>query len=216
MLKTFKTIKHKKGFTLLELLVSISIFAFMTTLLVAKYGTFNQGILLKNLAYDVALTIRNAQSYGLNVRSAPTADARYSGEFNLPYGVYFNMSSAIDRNHPALNVPYNKEIIFFVDRDGNDFYSGVTEDISVSTIKRGSQVYSMCVGADSTDCVGVDNNFKPEVSVLFKRPNPNAIISTGPGLRGYTYFELRLLPNDLNQTKMIKVIVYGTGQISVK
>lgn len=57
-----------KGFTLIELMITVGIFAIMTALLVAKYGTFNNGVLLTNLAYDIALNIRSAQSYGLNTR----------------------------------------------------------------------------------------------------------------------------------------------------
>jgi prepilin-type N-terminal cleavage/methylation domain-containing protein len=73
---------QQKGFTIIELVVSVAIFAFMTAFLVARYGTFNQGVLLTNLAYDVALTIRNAQSYGLNVKSLPAGDDENSCNSN--------------------------------------------------------------------------------------------------------------------------------------
>ncbi len=62
--------KMNKGFTLVELIVTVGIFVVMTGLMVAKYGTFDQGVLLTNLAYDIALNIRTAQSYGLNAKGS--------------------------------------------------------------------------------------------------------------------------------------------------
>ncbi len=71
----------QKGFTLIELMITVSIFAIMTALLVAKYGAFNNGVLLTNLAYDIALNIRSAQSYGLNTKGTDTFDGQYTVTF---------------------------------------------------------------------------------------------------------------------------------------
>ena len=69
------------GFTLIELIVSVAIFVFMTALVVAKYGNFNQSVLMTDLAYDIALTLRTAQTYGVSVQgqapgSGPTNPRR--------------------------------------------------------------------------------------------------------------------------------------------
>ena len=80
-----------KGFTLIELLVCITIFVIMTALLLFKYGNFNQSVLLTNLAYDTALTIRTAQNYGLSVKAVKDASGAdvicSSSNFQCAYGV---------------------------------------------------------------------------------------------------------------------------------
>ncbi len=157
IVKNLKKIRIDKGFTVVELVVSIAIFALMTALLLAKYGTFNDGVLMTNLAYDVALTIRNAQSYSLNVKSAPSGGANYSDQFNYGYGVHFDIVN-------------NKQIIFFVDTDGDQEYDS-GEQISVYNLKRGSILRAICVGP--TSCSGPATY---SLDVSFKRPNPDAIL----------------------------------------
>jgi prepilin-type N-terminal cleavage/methylation domain-containing protein len=56
----FKINLKNKGFTLVELMVTVGIFTIISGLLLARYSNFNQGIILTNLAYDIALTIRSA------------------------------------------------------------------------------------------------------------------------------------------------------------
>jgi prepilin-type N-terminal cleavage/methylation domain-containing protein len=181
-----------KGFTLVELVISVAIFAGMTALLLAKYGTFNQGILLTNMAYDVALTIRNAQSYGLNVKSA----ARDQNQFGYPYGVHFAMNS--------------ETFIFFNDTDNpsNFKYDGSLEDITITKMKRSVIVNALCLGTGPNDC-----GIQPTVlDVAFKRPNPDAII-TGDTATQYSYGEIQIMGTD-GSTR--KIIVRSTGQIAVQ
>src|SRR3989344_7878132 len=154
----------QKGFTLIELMVTVGIFVLMTGLILARYGSFNQGILLTNLAYDVALTIRSAQSYGLNVKSVPNSSVNFSNEFNYPFGVHFKKDS--------------KFFILFADADVDGrFDSG--EDISTTNIKRGSKVGILCVGTESS-CDSSINT----LDIAFKRPDPVAHIQSGGYLDG--------------------------------
>src|ERR1035437_7192675 len=138
------------GFTLVELMVTVGIFLFMTALVVAKYGSFNDGTLLTSMSYDVALALRSAQSYGLNVQG-------YNGtnSFNYPYGMHFNSSA-----------DYNNQMILFADSypstgpngtcDNNDpsINDGVCQSgqtvgngdniITTYTLARGGLVASLC------------------------------------------------------------------------
>ena len=198
-----------RGFTVVELLVSVVIFAFMTAFLVSKYGSFNQSVLLTNLAYDVALTIRNAQSYGLNVKSKPTAGENFSSDFSRPYGVYFNSGIS----------PLNTSMIFFADVNANGIYDDDTIDCVISTykIKRGSIVSFLCVGSgpcSSSPSPSPSSSPSPGASTLnisFKRPNPNAIIKSGSDT--YNYADITLRATD-GSTR--KVVIRQTGQIEVK
>ncbi len=181
-----------KGFTLIELIVSIAIFAIMTSLLLSKYGNFNQGILLTNLAYDVALTIRNAQSYGLNVKSSDRA----SNLFDYPYGVHFDAN--------------NEVFTFFADVNSNGDYNNPGDTIVSDTrIKRGSQIGNLCLGT-SVNCTPVS-----KLNIIFKRPDPNALFNAKTAANADVtgnYAEITLKANDGS----IKVVVVrSTGQIAV-
>jgi prepilin-type N-terminal cleavage/methylation domain-containing protein len=151
----------KKGFTILELIVSIAIFALMTALVISKYGTFNQGVILTNLAYDIALTIRNAQTYGLNVKSADRDQNHFSGERGGTYGVHFSKNDSD-----------NTEFTFFVDLGltPNGVYD-TGEFLSKTIIKNGSRITKICTGPGQ--CAKLS-----AVDITFRRPNPNAIIKT--------------------------------------
>lgn len=187
-----KNNNFEKGFTVLELVISIGIFALMSAVLLAKYGTFNQGVLLNNLAYDIALTIRNAQSYGLNVRSA----SRSLNLFDNPYGVHFDL------------VGNPTQFIFFVDLNGNGVYDDNPQlaDLAKTTITRGSFISDLCVSNCTRNADSVD--------ITFKRPDPNAIIKIeGRPLEYYSDADITITAVD-GLSRKIKV--RSTGQITVE
>jgi prepilin-type N-terminal cleavage/methylation domain-containing protein len=196
---------YVKAFTLIELLISISIFAFMTAFLLAKYGTFNQSVLLTNLAYDTALTIRSAQSYGLDVQG----QASSSGiSFNYAYGVHFTPATA-------------SKFIFFVDLCGDGIYQATTcknsapagnETISTYNVRTDFTISSLCAGTSAAICVPVTGT--NSLDILFKRPNPDAIITTNfaGALLLWPYAKIGMKATD---GSMKSVVVQSTGQISV-
>ena len=214
-MKFLLNIKIKnKGFTILELLVSLTIFAIMTALLLSKYGTFNQGVILTNLAYDIALTVRNAQMYGLNVKSS----GRTTNDFSNPYGVYFDTSSAASKIL----------VISFIDlRQGNsnpdNLYNNAPayinpatgmpyEFLTSSTIKNGGYIGSIKT-CNNYNC----NNpiTRTDVSIVFKRPKPDAMIYTSSdpfNPNGYKKVMIDVKSSDGN-TKTVTIT--DNGEISV-
>lgn len=199
-------LKFKGGFTIIELMICVFIFAMMTTLLLAKYGSFNTNVLLTNLAYDVALTIRNAQSYGLNVKSSPNEE----NKFNYAYGV-----------HIALGT----EFIFFVDTTPNGLYdANLGEKITSTTIKRGMNIGRICPG--SSACYVLDSGYvgADSIDITYKRPNPEAIIksTTGGVTITQTSFSSSIaLRNSLSTTfpdryNSIDIVINKNGAISIK
>lgn len=196
MKKFFKKVKGQKGFTILELMITIFIFAMMTAFLLAKYGKFDQSVLLTNLAYDVALTIRNAQSYGLNVKSLPeTTTLTEKNAFNYPFGAHFVIGTSFN---------------FFADLGTADHvYTSDTESITPYIIRKNMSVDKLCAGNSADACSSATS-----LDITFKRPDPNAIITiNGSGLQTYPYAEIILKSSD-NSTR--KVVVRSTGQISIE
>ncbi|MFA6797532.1 MAG: type II secretion system protein [Candidatus Paceibacterota bacterium] len=212
-----KFIKSTSGFTLIELLVTIVIFVVLTGVVLFKQTSFDSTILLSNFAYDTAITIRQAQSYGLNTR-----ESTVSGNFS-PYGVYFNLEKS------------NKSFVFFADTGGvinedgtrssnseaDKIFNGNFETCPVGdlecvqkyTMKRGNFIKSICVGNNKEEC---DSNDSMEVTILFKYPEPDALIYAEGNDRpdvGYNYAEILLSSSD-GVTR--KVVITGVGQIYVE
>lgn len=212
----FKKINNKnanqKGFTILEMIVALTIFGIMSALVLSKYGSFNQDVILTNLAYDVALNIRNAQSYGLNVKSAVrdqnafdvSDNPLYSGG---AYGVHFDMANPT-------------KFILFIDKPLFGTITGIYQnssnsDLSVTNIQKRSFISNICV-SKGTSCSSGVGNIVDHVQVLditFRRPDPNAIIKIG-GASNVTYNSAEITLQAIDGTTK-KVLVNSTGQISV-
>lgn len=162
----------RKAFTLVELMVSVAIFVFMTALLVASYGNFNSSVLLTSTAYDVALAVRTAQTYGISVKNNPTDN------FSAIYGIYINKSFA---SPTGCNNPDPTAIIFFSNPlsavSPQNYVCTVSTIISTYHLKYGIKVSLICTTNDATACGGDPVYTFPDIMVSFKRPDPDAQIS---------------------------------------
>ncbi len=116
------------GFTIVELLVTTTIFVLITSISLVKNAEFNSSISITNLAYEVALQIREAQSYGVSVKEFGVG----TGNFDVAYGVYF-----IDS--------VNDSFIFFADENKNEKYNASNGEFidQLSTIG-GNEISMFC------------------------------------------------------------------------
>ncbi len=200
---------HKgTGFTLVELLVSISIFIFMTALLVANYGSFNNSVLLTNLAYDIALSIRTAQTYGLSVQGQ-------NNNFQNPYGVAFCAISICSDSTVSFT---NKQVILFSDSSASKgaYNTGDALVPPNYAIKNGAFIGDICLYGNAWQCG------QSRVDITFLRPNPDALICLqGSGgapfncsgsLQALSVVKIIVQAPDGNQRS---IIVRKTGEISV-
>ena len=122
--------KINRGFTVVELLVVVSIMVIMTTIVLFNYNKFNDSMLISNLAYDVSLTIRQAQTYGVAVLELPGSNSgsqiapiSHHAYFAFPYGVHFDINSS--------------NFTLYVDADSNAVYTGTSEKIQSYSFQRG-------------------------------------------------------------------------------
>ena len=202
----------RTGFTLVELMVTVGIFVFLTALIVANYGRFNDGTLLTSMAYDIALTLRDTQSYGMNVQGYSSSTGYSSNIFNYPYGMDFNSSNAY-------------QTIVFADAytaggGSNSYYYGLyvpTSDPSVSTytFARGGLIKCLFVSSTTppspNPCPFSDSS---DIDISFKRPNPNAIIKSNGSTLTYPYAVIQV--QDASKTTTRTIVVNETGEISVQ
>lgn len=76
-----------KAFTLIELLVVLAIITIVSAVVINSQGSFNKTLILSNTAYDIALALRSAASYGLGTRA-------YGSAANAGYGLHFQTGTA--------------------------------------------------------------------------------------------------------------------------
>ena len=188
------SLKSDKGFTLIELLAVAGIIVLITSLILVNNNKFGGKILLENLAYDVALSIRQAQVYGISVRQFST------GTFDIGYGVYFNSSPASAKSYSL-----------FGDANGNSLWN-TGEDVAPSpySIERGYHIYKLCAprGANASTCTAVNR-----LDIVFRRPEPDAYIRRN-GLAAVQESARIVLRSPRGDE--VSVVVEITGQISVE
>jgi Tfp pilus assembly protein FimT len=196
-----KLISNTKAFTLIELMVTVGIFVLMTALILARYNSYYSGTVFTNMAYDVALTMRQAQTYGISVKATTGVD------FTGSYGVNFLHSSP------------NNEFSLYSYTKSND-PAKVTKEKSY-TLKRGAKINSLCVGVNQAKCTSILSS-GDELDIVFQRPNPEPIIcltytSGGSRIKNcttYKYAKIELIASDGSTKKSI--VVDSTGQISIE
>lgn len=202
---------------MVELLVVSMIIVLITGFVLFRQQGFNSSTLLRSLSYSVALSVRQAQVYGVSVRES----AAGSGVFAPGYGVYFagNLLGA-DQNH----------YIMFADANGNGQYAS-GEELPRFTIGNGRSsgadyvIKNICAHSISSgdQCGSGTATTITWLSVYFRRPNPDACFSTSQVATAcatagtaptYDYAYIQLRSAGINSDyRTIKIT--STGQIAV-
>lgn len=211
----------KNGFTLLEVLIVLALLFIMTSLSLANYNRFGREVELENAAYELALTMRQAQFFGIN------RSEQFGGATNFddpqPYGIYFNL---VSENEPGIN---DQKFLMFVDQNNDRrFAEGNTsgtscisnlsnECVNVYEFNRNNFITEICVGSDSLNCTDIDSlgvAGDRAMHVSFKRPDPDAVIHINgvPTPYSYARITLRAPADDINDQS---VSIGAAGLISI-
>lgn len=193
-------IKYKKAFSLVELLVSISIISVIMTVVFWNYGGFNDNLAVSGAAQEMAIAIRQAQAYGINVKETGVNSNVYSSA----YGIYFDSSA-------SSNTYYR----IFVDLDGDGSYDS-GESVEVVNLRNNVKITGVC---NATTCppsappAGITG-----LSITFLRPNPDARIN-------FTNNSATIISGPVNsariqlsspKNKVVYVSIEVTGQVTIQ
>ena len=206
-MKRLRTLSHSAGFTLAEMLTVVAVFVILTSVVLFNSRQFGEVILLENLAYDVAISVRQAQTYGLAVREAPGA----GNSFDVAYGVHF---SATDTTHFKLFADLDRDGVFD-DPSGGSCIGVCDSVVEEYTVRRGNTISLVCASqSPSTQhcTTSPSPNNISSVDVTFNRPNPDALIASE---RLNTYDSAVIYVR--SPSALIRLVkIQSTGQISVE
>ena len=209
-----KKLQYKKGFSLIDLLVSMSIATLLMSVVLFSYRTFHNKLAVSVASQDIALASRQTQTYSVNAKeTSPGSNNFYSG-----YGVYFNTQ-----------IPGAYYI--FADKNNDGKYSGDancslgSECIQKNVIKNNAAISNLCgistsgiqtcfPSGGSVSVVYPPSNFQSSIAdatISFSDTNGNVI----PG----TFSAAKIVSsiNDtLTQTVQSSVTIYTSGQTYVQ
>jgi len=153
---------YPKGFSLVELIITISIISILASIILVNSNTLSDRISINTEAYEIALIIRQSQVFALGVREYTGAS---SDGFDVGYGVYFSMDTT-------------DSFIFFVDKDKDGEYDpGDGELIETYSLKKDNVISSICATLPNGSEICTENVNGPfTLSVSFLRPSPTTSV----------------------------------------
>ncbi len=178
----------QKGFSLIELITVLGIFSVLTAITVFNYTKFRSETILTNMAYEIALSIREAQIYGVSARNAKGIE---NPDFKLPYGILFLKDS--------------NQYFLFADTNSDNKFTG---DTCANTSDTCITPYTMQQNITVTEIACSSNNVKG--SFLFKRPNPEPIFEINS-----PNDKQQITISAPNGSKRY-IVVYNNGQVTVE
>jgi len=204
--------KLNRGMTYVELIVVLSIFAVMTSIVLFNYSKYQEQVDIKVLANDIALKIVQAQKSALSGELPPLSQqTQIDSTWKPSYGVYFDPGT-------------NNNFIYFTDL-------GIWDNIAGHNTQNNSYDSSSCPG--SGECLNSITITKGDyilridsylgltptqitnpLSITFTRPNSGAAFySNGLSLpAGFDYVQITI-----SSPSLIKscIDVYPSGRIQI-
>ena len=202
-----------EGMTYVELIVVLSIFSIMSSIVLFNYGEFQARVDIKNLASDIALKIVEAQKSSLNgllPAQTPSVD-----NWKPSYGVYFDSDSADDVG-AIPNVAKNKEFFYFVDLDqqGDFTNPGCSTDISECLTRILITKNNTISSLDKCNIGGCTSISTKVLTVMFKRPDSGAILIGEEIITGSDYAQITITSSRSDNINA-KIKIYPSGRVQV-
>ncbi len=150
----------RAGFTLVEMIVVITIFTVLLSIMVINQNSWNMKLAVNTDALEVGLVLRQSQINSLAVRESTSSTG---DKFDISYGVYFDINN-------------NKNYIYFADLDGDSRYD-VGEELSTMTLKNDITIYQICGSLPNfPHFYCSDTHGLSKIAILFRRPDSKADI----------------------------------------
>jgi len=185
-------LQDNEGFSTVELLVTLAIFVIITTIVLVNFPTLSNKIALENLVTEVALTVRQAQVFGVSSREFGVGSGIFPG-----HGVHFDSAQ-------------NTTFFLFADVDDDKLFDESTELLETFSMRRLNFISALCGFATPTSpCTPLT-----KLDITFKRPNPEPILrGTTATVDDYSYVAIQVSSPSGNNRR---IIVWSNGQIAIQ
>lgn len=215
--------KHD-GFTLIEFIVIMSIFAIMASVALFNFQGFRSNVAVNNLAQDIALLARQAQTFGWSTLSEDSAGqillsgGTTGNPLRFSHGIFFDYDTTGFRNTITLYKKNNTN-------PGDEYYIPNSQDILVDQIViQGSyQIVAVASAANKNDLLLTATNEIPQiipivndVSIAFSRPKPEALIFENSTPVNQNYLGIYIGPTNQTTIANTLVIISRSGEIWVE
>ncbi len=196
--------RNNKGFSLVELMVVISIFLIITGVVFANLPNFRDKSFLQLIAQEIAVTIRQAQVFGVATRVSLADFDKFPS-----HGIYINLFES------------NNSFIFFSDSlpsgdppgdglfDPNILCGQSGSECVEKFMINGAVKIANVWGCNNSGCntdVGPDG-----ATILFKRPYPEALLNPASD---YSHYRITI-QSTKDDTREKYIDIWNTGQIAV-
>jgi prepilin-type N-terminal cleavage/methylation domain-containing protein len=201
--KSFLHIK-KEGFTLIELLIVLSIVIIISTIVLAGYDDYQFRSALTIAKEELAVTIREAQVYGISIRGESSDNINY----RFPnYGVNINPSAR----------PNSILIFADIDRSSGNIGFNTPGDVEIRryNIKPPFVIQKACINTTTSlgneVCTG--SGSMTSVDIIFERPEPEPIVKSNL-VGSALYASIYVTGPEANGSHYVRI--WNNGQISVQ
>ena len=193
------------GFSIVELIVTLTIFITLTTVMLFKYNTMNTRLTLDTLAHQIAQWTRETQISAMSVKS-------HAGSYSTGYGLHFDTL-----------VP--NQFIFFADLDGDKKYTPggtcgdvASECVQVVNLLKGNTIAMLCGENKGNPPGACPSGLEAlmDTDIVFTRPDPDAFINGEYSLGNRNNYARNQITVQAVTGYSRTVEVWTTGQVSVK
>ncbi|MFA6050814.1 MAG: type II secretion system protein [Candidatus Paceibacterota bacterium] len=228
----------QSGLSFIELIVVVAIMGIISTIVLFRQARFSSDILITDMAYQIALAIRQAEVYGISSKQADTGSALTA--FKAGYGVLFSpllSQGTLSENGASafalyIDTPLYSSLTPGTNAEFNYVYNpgvDVLLDPYPVRLTQGQKIREYCGRLTSTgawqcwsyaDPILLSTN--KVLTITFVKPNPEAHIrmGTSEGSDGYTYSndsydKAKIVVESSLGDKCRSISVSFSGEISV-
>jgi len=198
----------QKGFTLIELIVTVSVFVLLSVSLLGNYRATTRSLSLNTLAGIVASDIRQAQAFeiggvaGVTTNDTDPSGISFTSAFNTSYQLFTDSLNPTTYNYQN-------------DNAASASCSGECRERMI--IRGGSKVSKLCVNMKRNGLTPATCTSLQKLHITFKRPDPEPLRFTADNgtitWMGHDA-EIILASEDGTLTKV--VTVWSTGLVTVE
>ena len=194
--KHLGAVYQRKGFTLLEMAISLGVVLVITAQVMANFSSLREASTLNRAAQELAFNIRRAQNMALAVAPAALGP---SGILQIPksIGILISTRSSIINGYRVYTY------FFFADQNGNGKFDGAPEQMEPLIV--------LPANIEITSITG-ENILNPGVHIIFYTPEATAAMTDYNGTPILNAIDITLQGSSGGK-RIVRVLVSGSVSV---